>query len=88
MKKLFFISLFILICGCSSSKYNMGENYIVPGNKNVITTIVADGTLIDENNIAHTSSKFVSIHKFKYYGHRYIIFDNTVLHDPNCDCLK
>jgi hypothetical protein len=75
----------MLLVACSSTK-RMSENYIVPGYDNTVTSIVANGTLIDKHNVANTSSKMISIHKFKYKSHRYIIFDNTVLHDPNCEC--
>ena len=88
MKKLLVYVILLLCMACDSNKYVMGENYIIPGNKNTVTTVVADGTLVDKNNISHTSTKLVSIHKFKYNSHRYIIFDKTILHDPNCECFK
>jgi hypothetical protein len=88
MKKLLFIVMCLFIFSCKPLYNNQKSEYIIPGNSNTNTTIVANGSYVGKHNIVYPASKYVSIFKFKYYGHKYIIFDNSVIHDPNCECYN
>ena len=106
MKKLFtFIFITILFAGCytkesdnpasidfSTNTVKLDSIRANDSNEVIIEHLKLTSHKLDEDgHIIQNYSRYMRIYKFKYDGHRYIMFrangdENGVIHDPNCEC--
>ena len=63
-------------------------------NEVVIDNVKLTSHKLDANgHLIQNYSRYMRIYKFKYDGHRYIMFrangdENGVIHDPDCECFN
>jgi hypothetical protein len=108
MKKLFtFIFIAILFAGCYTKESDTPASIDFSANTVKLDSIRANDSnevviehlkltshkLDEDGHIIQNYSRYLRIYKFKYDGHRYIMFraggdENGVVHDPNCECFN